>query len=229
MEDLKNYKQYFIDNETWRIKNKIQKLKEYCKMNKEEMQKECEYKWHLAQYLTGAQYKYFLEGNKKQFLKLVKKQLQKESIKLEEAKKEAIQKYNEIAALKDIKRVVIEVEWSTRRMDLGAYQTRAAAQVWYKDGSYKSTLSSFTGGCGYDKPSTSLSNVCNELLKIIPLKHYKKILSDPDKHHKFYALEPLYFQYGVGVSSYQTLFKNLGYKTQFLYHKNENITIIIDK
>lgn len=85
------------------------------------------------------------------------------------------------------------------------------------------------GGCGYDKTSTAMSYFCNKLLKIVILKHDKKIINDNDKHYKYYAGEPLYYQYGVGLSSYETFFKNLGYKVKIRYLQNENVLIDIIK
>ena len=230
MENYKNYKQYFIENETYKIQNKIKGLKEIYKMTKKEIEELEDWKkWRYYEHLTTKQSKLFRDAKTTELRKLLKKQIEKESIKLKTAKEMALVKYNEIKDLKDVDTAIFEIEWSSRRLDLGAYQTKCFCRVWYKNGAFESYDSNYTGGCGYDKPSSSLSSVCNKLLKILILKNDKKILNDTEKHYKYYACEPLYFQYGVGVSSYQTMFKNLGFKVDTIYHRNENITITIRK
>lgn len=230
MEELKNYKTYYINKETWKNRNKIETIRALLKATKKDIENMEEWeKRRKAEHLTQKQYNLLLNNNIKDLKPLLKKQLEKEKNKLIEEKEKALSKYNNIKKLKDIKSVNISIIWSNRRLSTGAYQTKGIAQVLYKNGEYQETETSFTTGCGYDKPSTTLSQICNELLKIIPLKHYKKILNDEEKHYKYYALEPLYFQYGVGVSSYENLFKNLGYKVKTNYYKNESITIYIYK
>lgn len=230
MENIKNYKTYYINNKTWKTRHKLETIKELLKATKKDIENLED--WQLnrnSDYLTPKQFELLKNGDIKELKKLLKKQLEKEKTKLSTQKNDALIQYNNIKELKDIKRVTIFIEWSQRRLDLGAYQTRGTMQVYYQNGTYKQYQSSYTGGCGYDKPSTTMSELCEELLQIIPLKHYKKILNDEEKHYKFYALEPLYFQGGVGMSSYIQLFKNLGYKVKETYFQNENMIIEIEK
>lgn len=230
MENYKNYKEYFVNKETWKQIEKIKSLTELKNMTKEQIQSLDSWDARrYIQYLTEKQIKLVKENNIKELKKVLAKYIEKQKIKLQNEKQKAIEKYNKIAELKDIKEVIINVDWSNGRRSMGAYQTKANGQVWYKNGTYRAYETNYTGGCGYDKPSTSLSNFCNKLLKIIPLKHASKILKDEQKHNKFYALEPLYYEYGVGVSSYQVLFTNLGYKVKYISRGDENFTLIIKK
>ena len=133
------------------------------------------------------------------------------------------------AYCKYIESLTIEIEWSSGRRSMGAYQTKAIGHAFYKNGTSDYYETSYTGGCGYDKPSTSTAEVCDKLAKIVLLKHYSKIQKDTEKHYHFYAAENGYYQHSVGMSSYTTFFKNCGYKVKELYHHNENITLLISK
>lgn len=229
MKNFKNYKEYFIDTKIWRTKNKIENLKELFKMKKKDFEtlKSWEQNRYHA-YLTQKQSLLLSNGNFKELKILLKKQIEKENKKIIIEKEKAIEKYNKIKELKDIKKATIEIIWSDRAGTYG-YQCYATGRVWYKNGSFEMFTTEKTGGCGYDKASTALSYFCNILLKIVILKNDKKILNDDDKHYHFYACEPLYFQYGVGLSSYETMFRNLGYKANFRYLANENVLIDIEK
>lgn len=227
MKKFKNYKEYFVDRETWKNRNKIETIKELLKTSNKDL-KELETNWRHGEALTNRQFELLKNKDIKALKPLLKKQLEKELKKLDAEKEKAIEKYNKIAELGDIKKAIIEVEWSQGRGAYG-YQSKGFARVWYKNGDFKSFETGYTSGCGYDKPSTTLSQIGNELLQIVILKHFKKIATAEDSHYKFYAAEPFYFQYGVGVSSYENLFKNLKYKTTFQYLRNENIYIEIEK
>lgn len=229
MKEFKNYKEYFVNNETWRITNKIKNLRElYNMFNKDIEGLENWKKGRYSESLTTKQTELLYNNNIKELKPLLKKQIEKENKKLIIEKENAINKYNKIKELGDIEKITIDVEWSSGRGAYG-YQTKGFARVWYKNGDFDSYETSYTGGCGYDKPSATLAELCNKLLKIVFVKHGNKILKDNEKHYKFYAGEGLYFQGGVGVSSYETFFKNLKYKTNFQYLRSENIYIEISK
>lgn len=227
MEKFKNYKAYYINAQTLKTQNKIKALKELLKANKDNAEKYDN--WRYNEVMTSAQAKAFRENDFTKFKKMIKKQLEREKSKLQGEKEKALANYNDIAQLKDIKRAVIDIEWSSGRRSMGAYQTMATASVEYMDGTYKKHITGFTGGCGYDKPSTSFSEIASELLKVVFVKHGKKILNDENAHYHYYAGEHLYYQYGVGLSSYEQFFKNLGYKVEVINHRNENTTYIITK
>ena len=225
MKEFKTYKDYYIYNHTLHTQNKIKFLKDLLKANKNNKD-DFDY-WHYKEAMTNKQYELFKNNDFKKLKELLKKQIEKEKKKLTLEKEEALQDYNKIKELKDINYAIIDVMWSSGRRSMGAYQTYATIHAYYKNGTSKYYETRYTGGCGYDKPSTSTSEVCNEALKIVLLKHYKKIMSDSEKHYKFYAGESGYFSYGVGMSSYETFFKNCGYKVQYISHHNSDITLII--
>lgn len=227
MENFKNYKAYYINAQTLKTQNKIKALKELLNVNADNW--EDFDKWFYHEAMTQRQYQLYIDKDFKTLKELLKKQIKKEEIKLKDEKAKALVKYNEIAQLKDIKRAVIDIEWSSRRRSMEAYQTMAMASVEYMNGAYKKHITNYTSGCGYDKPSTSFSVVANALLKVVFVKHGKKILNDEKAHYHYYAGEYLYYQYGVGLSSYEQFFKNLGYKVEVIYHQNENTTYIITK
>ena len=210
-----------------KTQNKIKVLKELLKVNADNL--EDFDRWFYNEAMTNAQFKTLKSGDFARFKTMIKKQIKKEKIKLEDKKAKALAKYNEIAQLKDIKRAIIEIEWSSCRRSMGAYQTMATASVEYMNESYKKHITGFTSGCGYDKPSTSFSEVANALLKVVFIKHGKKILNDANAHYNYYAGEHLYYQSAVGLSSYERFFKNLGYKVEVIYHQNENTTYVITK
>lgn len=228
--NFKTYRQYYIYNRTLKNTNKINQIKKIMKLNGKSNEADilALENWYTAEVLTERQWQLFKNKDFKSLKKLLKKQLEKEAKKLQEAKAKALEEYENIRALKDIKSALIEIEWSAGRRSLGAYQTKAFGNASYKNNTTEFFDTTYTGGCGYDKPSTSASEICNELLKIILLKNWHKIQKAEDKHYKFYAAEYGYYQGGVGINSYITFFKNCGYKVNYIYHQNENITILIE-
>ena len=229
MEKYKNYKDYLIKYEQWETDTKIKNIEDLLKMTAEELGNKKD--WEIdrfSNYLTAKQFELLKNRDMDELKKLLKKQLEKEKKKLEAKKEIAIAKYNATKELGDITKAQIEIIWSQRAGAYG-YQCYCFGRVWYENKSYESYKTEYTGGCGYDKASSALSYFCNKLLKIIILKHDKKIINDEEKHRKYYACEPLYFEYGVGLSSYETMFKKLGYKTRFRYLQNDNILIDIEK
>lgn len=231
MKNEKSYKKIFLESETSHARLKVDYIKSLLKKTKKEIESMEDWeKSRFNYYLTQKQCELLNNNNITDLKKLLKKQLEKEAKKLQEETEKATTKYNDIKNLIDIKHAIIAVEWSSGRRSMGAYQTKAVANVTYKNGSYNYFETGYTGGWGYDKPSTSFAAVASELLKIVLVKNYdKKIKNNPEKHWKFYAAENGYFQHSVGLNSYIQFFKNLGYKVQAIYHKNENTTIIIDK
>ena len=229
MGKYKNYKDYLIKYEQWESDAKIKNIKKLLKMTQKEAKELDKWKKHgFANYLTEKQYKLLLDNKTTELKELLRKQLEKEKKKLEAKKEIAIEKYNAIKGLGDITQAQIEIIWSQRAGAYG-YQCYCFGRVWYANGQHEAYETKKTSGWDYDKASSALSYFCNKLLKIIILKHDKKIINDPEKHYKYYACEPLYFQYGVGLSSYETMLKNLGYKTRFRYLQNDNILIDIEK
>lgn len=229
METFKTYKSYYINNKTWKEQETIKTINKINKMKKGELETLEQWeKSRIAEYLTDKQAKMLYNNDLKALKELLKKYKIKANNKLKEAKEQALIEYNDIKQLKDIKNAVFEIVWTKSRGAYG-YQCKCISKVWYKNGDFKYYEGEQTGGCGYDKSSSALSYNLNEVAKILLLKNYNKINNNINKHYDFYACENNYFSYGVGISSYQTMFKNMGYKTSLMYHPNEDITLIIEK
>jgi len=228
METIKNYKQYFINNKTFKENQTIKTINTILKHNKSDIKKLEQWeKSRLVEYLTENQTKLLYDNKIKELKALLKKYKIKALEKQKQAKIKALEEYNTIKQLKDIKEATFEIEWTGK--NIYGYQCKCIAKIKYKNGSYKYYESERTNGCGYDKSSTALSYALNNTAKILLIKHGNKILKDTNKHYNYYACENMYFSYGVGLSSYITMFKNMGYKVQELYHHNEDTTIIISK
>ena len=226
---FKNYKEYYIDTKTWRESHTIKTIKEILQTPAEQLKSMEEWeKSRKAEYLTDTQAKALYNNDVKRLKELLKRYKTKAIDNLKQAKEKAIASYNEIKALKDIKSATFEIVWSKSR-GLYGYQCKCISYIRYANGESIRHESESTGGCGYDKPSSALSYNLNDTAKILLLKHFKKVNNDTDRHYNYYAIENSYFSYGVGISSYETMFKNLGYKTKVIYHPNEDITITIEK
>lgn len=229
MENYKNYKNYFVDTKTWEEQQKIKTINELLKTKNDDIKKMEDWeKGRKKEFLTDKQSKMLYNNDIKTLKELLKKYKPKAMEQLKQAKTKAIEEYNDIKQLQDIKNATFEINWTKNRGVYG-YQCNCTAQVHYKNGTFTRYTSENTGGCGYDKPSSALSYALNKVAKILLIKHGTKILKDDNKHYNYYACENMYFSYGVGVSSYLTMFKYMGYKVTPIYHNNEDITIIIEK
>lgn len=229
MKNYKNYYDYFMETSTYRQRTKLNNIKKILKAKKEELiSLEDWEKSRLAEFLTNKQAELLYSGNIKELKELLKKYKPKAEKELEDRKEEVKKMYNDIKELKDIKEATFEMVWSKNRGVYG-YQCKCYSKIQYKNGTYNYYEGESTGGCGYDKPSSALSYNMNKTCKVLLVKYGNKILKDNDKHYNCYACENLYFSYGVGISSYITMFNYFGFKTQVIYHNNEDITIIIKK
>lgn len=229
MENIKNYYSYFINTKTWRERNKVKTINELLKMNQETIKNMEDWeKSRKAEFLTNTQAKSLYNNNIKTLKALLRKYKPKAKKQLEERKEQAKKDYNDIKQLKDIKKATFEIVWNKNKGVYG-YQCKCYSKIEYKNGSYNYYEGESTSGCGYDKPSSALSYNMNKTCKILLLKYGKKILNDSEKHYNCYACENLYFSYGVGVSSYITMFKYFGFEVETIYHQNEDITIMIKK
>lgn len=229
MENIKNYYSYFMDSKTWEERNKIKTINELLKAKKEDIESMEEWeKNRKTEFLTDTQTKALYNNDIKRLKDLLIKYKEKAKKQLEKAKEDAKKEYNDIKELKDIKKATFEITWSKNRGIYG-YQCKCYSRIQYKNNTFNYYEGESTGGCGYDKPSSALSYNMNKTCKILLVKNGNKILKDKDRHYNCYACEDLYFSYGVGVSSYLTMFKYFGFKVNTIYHQNEDITIMIEK
>ena len=145
MENFKNYKEYFIDKEIWKTKNKIEKIKELIKIKKADFEALKSYEQnYFYNFLTKKQCELLSQKDFKQLKILLKKQLEKENKKIILEKEKAMEKYNKIKELKDLKKASIEIIWSNKAGAYG-YQCYAVGRVWYKNGSFEMYETNYTG------------------------------------------------------------------------------------
>lgn len=145
MKNYKSFKEYYIKSQCYSRQNKIDTIKELLKMTKKEAESIEDWKkWRYNDILTYKQAQLFSENKMTELKKLLKKQLEKELKKLEVEKQEALQHYENIKALQDIKSATIEIVWTNRAGAYG-YQCKAIGSVWYKNGSYNHYETENTG------------------------------------------------------------------------------------
>jgi hypothetical protein len=128
-------------------------------------------------------------------------------------------KWQQVRTQKDVKKMIVTIDW--KRGSMGAMQTKASAQITFKDGCYKYLETERTGGWGYDKESTSFSQLFNQVLQ-------NKALNKRNKPPYGMSLKKGYwlpsFSYGVGVSCYFHIVKYLGGEMKQIANTN-NINV----
>lgn len=117
-----------------------------------------------------------------------------------------------------LKSATISIEWKRSAM-WGNNPTAELQTTFEKDGytHYSRVNGSSVGGCGYDKESTAAAQVLNQSPEVMKLL-YDAAERQPDKKHRDalgygsgYGILP-YFEGGVGVSCFRSIFEKLGYK-----------------
>lgn len=111
--------------------------------------------------------------------------------------------WQETRSQKDIKSMIITIDW--KRASMGAMQSKATASIIYKDGRHARVETARTGGYGYDKESTSFSQLFNDVLRNKVINKRKQPPYGLTLKSGYYLP---YFGYGVGVSCY---FRIVGY------------------
>ena len=137
--------------------------------------------------------------------------------------KKALQ-FKEARDQKEVKKMVVSIIWE--RGSMQAMQTRAEVQVFYKNGSFNRFETSKTGGWGYDKESTTLSQVFNQTLlyKIVDDKRRKKAPYGINKQERYFL--PSY-SYGIGTSCYYSICEYIGGKMELIASTSKTNTYII--
>lgn len=130
------------------------------------------------------------------------------------------QEITEINALKEVGKLIdikIQVEWKASKM----WRANPTAECWYsyqKDGDRYSgyVKSRSVGGCGYDKLSTAVAEVLNQIPEVLKPLYLKKD-KNMDQHNRLifgygsgYGILPQ-FESGVGVSCFPNIFKAIGF------------------
>jgi len=132
------------------------------------------------------------------------------------------QKLNKVDTIKNSKAIdsiTITIEWKKSRT--WGSNPRAEAQVNYKDNYSDRFYSSSIGGCGYDKESTALAQVLNQVNGLLKLlykaknKATDKRNSDLIGYGSGYGILPS-LEGGVGVSCYYGIMKHIGLKFEHI-------------
>lgn len=110
---------------------------------------------------------------------------------------------------KPIKSIVIEIQW--KRSYMWGNNPHASASIEYKDGTTQ-WLNGYTcSGCGYDKESTVIASIFNDLLRYKLYRNWKK--EKPygcDLYDKKEGKYPPHFNGGVGMSCYYAISDFIG-------------------
>lgn len=110
------------------------------------------------------------------------------------------------ATQKDVVSLTIEISW--RRSYAYGYNPHASYKVLYSDGTWDSDSGFTCKGCGYDKGSTVVAEICNKILSGMLYRRRKSRKAVP------YGIQLKgwfpYFEGGIGVSCYNGIAKFLG-------------------
>lgn len=108
---------------------------------------------------------------------------------------------------REVKKMIISIIWE--RGNMQAMQTRAEADIYFKDGGYQNFNTSKTGGWGYDKESTTLAEIFNSLLryKIVDDRRRKTRPYGIRKQDKYFLP---HYEGGVGASCYYNICEYIG-------------------
>ena len=160
--------------------------------------------WSLSDLLTAGQKKkdFSIEQLKEVLKDRLKKAIEKRNLK-------DLQKLN-FKDLEDIESVVINVEW--KRSQMWGMNPNANAYI----NGVGEVSSGSISGCGYDKQSTAVANVLNQIPQLIrKMYEVKENNTDVKNHELFgygsgYGVLP-YFEGGVGVGCYNKILNKIGY------------------
>lgn len=133
-------------------------------------------------------------------------------------KKELISLYYNVED-REIERIEIHVTWSKNRT--WGYCPKAKVTIIYVDHTTMERESRRITGCGYDKLSTAIAEVLNEIpllrKKLLDAK-YQQINLESDQsilgYGAGYGLIP-YFESGVGENTLLSILEAIGYKTTY--------------
>lgn len=125
--------------------------------------------------------------------------------------KKAEQKETEEKTQKEVKEMIIDITWKKSRT-WGNCPT-AEAQIFYKDGSHATIDGYKASGCGYDKESTVIANICNDTLKYL-LWNHEQNRSNAPYGLRFDDLFSHNYSGGVGTSCYYKIMEFLGGKME---------------
>ena len=161
--------------------------------------------WRLSDLLTA--------GQKKKLFSLdeLKEVLKSRNKKAQEKKNLKDLERLDFASLEDIDTLTINVEWKRSQM----WGMNPTAEAYVNGIGHVSSGS--IGGCGYDKQSTAVSRVLNQVPQLIKKLYELKENNVDVKNHDLFGYGSGYgvlpsFEGGVGVSCYYKIFDSIGYE-----------------
>lgn len=167
--------------------------------------------WRLKELLTvGQKKKQYSLNELKEVLKI---RLKKENEKRNENSLQKLQ-FNELPQINEL---TITVEWKKSKI----WGMNPTAESYVNGIGFVSSGS--ISGCGYDKQSTAVANVLNQVPQFMQLMYSFKDKSKNVnlKNHEVFGYGSGYgvlpsFEGGVGVSCYDRIFNKIGYKFETL-------------
>lgn len=161
--------------------------------------------WRLSDLLTAGQKKklFSLEELKEVLKSRNKKAQEKRNLK-------ELERLN-FANLEDIETLTINVEWKRSQM----WGMNPTAEAYVNGIGHVSSGS--IGGCGYDKQSTAVARVLNQVPQLIKKLYELKENNTDVKNHDLFGYGSGYgvlpsFEGGVGVNCYDRIFNAIGYE-----------------
>lgn len=161
--------------------------------------------WRLSDLLTA--------GQKKKLFSLeeLKEVLKSRNKKVQEKRNLKDLERLDFASLEDIETLTINVEWKRSQM----WGMNPTAEAYVNGIGHVSSGS--IGGCGYDKQSTAVANVLNQVPQLIKKLYELKENNVDVKNHDLFGYGSGYgvlpsFEGGVGVSCYYKIFDSIGYE-----------------
>jgi hypothetical protein len=160
--------------------------------------------WRLSDLLTA--------GQKKKLVSLeeLKEALKSRNKKAQEKKNLKDLENLNFSNLDDIETLTINVEWKKSQM----WGMNPTAEAYVNGIGHVSSGS--IGGCGYDKQSTAVARVLNQVPQLIKKLYELKENNIDTKNHNLFGYGSGYgvlpsFEGGVGVSCYDRIFNAIGY------------------
>ncbi len=198
---MKNLVRLLVKENT---KNKFQTLQSLKEVKDPDSKK---LPWFLSQYLTRSTEKKVFNSVKdlKQYLK------SRIILSYDKGLKEKINKLSFAPDLIPIEKITITVNWKKSQI----WRSNPTAETFIHGLGHLNSGS--IGGCGYDKESTAVAMVLNQIPQFIrlmyELKNKKSKISNRELlgYGSGYGILPS-FEGGVGVSCYDRIFNSIGYK-----------------
>lgn len=128
------------------------------------------------------------------------------------------EKYRIKAEKGDVKELEIHIDWVKSRV--WGMNPHATCYIELKNGSFFSKNGFAESGCGYDKESSVVAQLCNDILsgmlyRALNNKRKRKKIPYGISNRGFFP----YFEGGVGMSCYKDVFEYLGGKMEHVVNR----------